>query len=64
LPKCACEGANRVAQAARCTEAEHQLNRRTTVKFLDLNYSPKSKEVVKPGTNQPGKPIRQRPGGK
>jgi hypothetical protein len=53
--------------AARCTEEEHQLNRRTTVKFLDLNYVPGAKKqqnkVGEPA--QPAQPpsrIRQRPG--
>jgi peptidoglycan-associated lipoprotein len=57
VPKCTCEGPNRVAEAARCTEAEHQLNRRTTVKFLDLNYFPKPKE---PERKETGKGAQQR----
>lgn len=66
VPKCACEGPNTRAQASRCSEEEHQLNRRTTVKFLDLNYVPRPKGAA-PGaapTEQappPGR-IRNRPG--
>lgn len=53
---CACEG-NYVKK--QCTEEEHQMNRRTTVKLLGNDYRPKPKEVpvdpkAKPGT--PAKP--------
>jgi len=62
IPKCKCEGPNRIEEAARCTEEEHQLNRRTTVKFLDLNYVAKAKGIS-PGSEKnqppPGR-IRQR----
>ncbi|MFN4082597.1 MAG: OmpA family protein [Bacteroidia bacterium] len=68
VKKCSCEGPNTRAMAARCTEEEHQLNRRTTVKFLDLNYNPKAKGAqqkdnvnTQPG-GQPPSRIRQRPG--
>jgi peptidoglycan-associated lipoprotein len=37
---CACEGS---FVKRRCTEAEHQLNRRTTVRFLDNKYKPKGR---------------------
>lgn len=64
---CACEGPNEKIQARKCTEEEHQLNRRTTVKFLDLDYNPKTKEIVadpnKPKTTgRPGQPPARRPG--
>lgn len=53
---CACEG-NYVKR--QCTEEEHQMNRRTTVKLLGNDYRPKPKEVpvdpkAKPGTTKPG----------
>lgn len=53
---CACEGSYVKKQ---CTEEEHQMNRRTTVKLLGNDYRPKPKEVpvdpkAKPGT--PAKP--------
>jgi len=48
LAKCKCEGPNEKLQGRQCTEAEHQLNRRTTVKFLDMNYVPKNQEPAKP----------------
>jgi hypothetical protein len=41
---CNCEGPNEREQGLKCTEAEHQLNRRTTVKVLDI-YWEKSKPV-------------------
>lgn len=55
IKKCACElrDVNRV-----CTEAEHQLNRRTTIKVLDLNFKPTKsyEEAVKEWTkNMKGK---------
>lgn len=42
---CACEGSYVKRQ---CTEAEHQLNRRTTVQLLGNDYKPKPKEEPKP----------------
>lgn len=53
---CACEGSYVKKQ---CTEEEHQMNRRTTVKLLGNDYRPKPKEVpvdpkAKPGTTKPG----------
>jgi len=41
---CACEG-NYVKRT--CTEAEHQLNRRTTFRLLDNKYIPKNKQEMK-----------------
>jgi outer membrane protein OmpA-like peptidoglycan-associated protein len=38
IKKCACEGVNEREQGQRCSEAEHQENRRTTVKVIDINY--------------------------
>ena len=63
---CACEGNDESIEARKCTEEEHQLNRRTTVKFLDLNYNPAPKNVpapTKPGQGtKPGQPgYRQYP---
>ena len=57
---CACEGPNEAVQGRKCSEEEHQLNRRTTVKFLDLNYTPPVKPdpaapKTAPGT-RPGQP--------
>ncbi|MFY8110095.1 MAG: OmpA family protein [Bacteroidia bacterium] len=62
---CACEGPNEAIQGRKCSEEEHQLNRRTTVKFLDLNYTPPVKvdpaaPKTAPGT-KPGQPAL-RPG--
>ena len=62
---CACEGPNEAVQGRKCSEEEHQLNRRTTVKFLDLNYTPPVKvdpaaPKTAPGT-RPGQPAL-RPG--
>lgn len=52
--KCKCEGAVVVP----CTEEEHQLNRRTTVQFLDNNYSPPKPKApeVKPTQLPRGRP--------
>jgi outer membrane protein OmpA-like peptidoglycan-associated protein len=63
---CACEGPNEAVQGKKCSEEEHQLNRRTTVKFLDLNYTPPVKvdpvaPKPAPGT-RPGQPGGLRPG--
>ncbi len=58
---CACEGTYVKRQ---CTEEEHQLNRRTTVRLLGNDYRPKPKEQPKPVDNkpQPGRPGTTRPG--
>ncbi|MES2691440.1 MAG: OmpA family protein, partial [Bacteroidota bacterium] len=54
---CACEGSYVKRQ---CTEEEHALNRRTTVRVLGNDYKPKPKEepkpVTPPGKGTPGKP--------
>jgi peptidoglycan-associated lipoprotein len=52
---CACEG-NYVKR--RCTEEEHQLNRRTTVRLLDKKYVPRTKQEMKGNdkTTAPGRP--------
>lgn len=47
---CACEG-NYVKR--QCTEEEHQLNRRTTVKLLGNDYKPTPKEEPKPAPTKP-----------
>ncbi|MBP9187347.1 MAG: OmpA family protein [Bacteroidia bacterium] len=57
---CACEGSYVKRQ---CTEEEHQMNRRTTVKLLGNDFKPKPKEVpvdpkVKPGTKPTPQPRR------
>lgn len=44
---CGCEP-NNVGPGANCTEAEHQANRRTTVKILSWDYKPKPKEEKAP----------------
>jgi hypothetical protein len=38
VPSCACEGPNEREQGQKCPESEHQKNRRTTVKVIDINY--------------------------
>lgn len=38
VPACACEGPNEREQGQKCPESEHQKNRRTTVKVIDINY--------------------------
>ncbi len=54
---CACEGPNEAVQGRKCSEEEHQLNRRTTVKFLDLNYTPPVKvDPAAPKTAPGGRP--------
>jgi outer membrane protein OmpA-like peptidoglycan-associated protein len=53
---CACEG---TYIKRKCTEEEHQMNRRTTFKLLDNNYVPK-KKVVEP----PVDPKQKGPAGK
>ncbi len=51
---CACEGS---WVKRNCTEEEHQMNRRTTVKLLGNDYRPKPKEQPKPDPkDQKGKP--------
>lgn len=59
IPKCACEGPNERIEGQKCTEAEHQENRRTTVKVIDTNYNPpvKTKEPDAP-KNIPGQRVR------
>jgi peptidoglycan-associated lipoprotein len=52
---CACEGPNEAIQGRKCSEEEHQLNRRTTVKFLDLNYTPPVKVDPAATKTAPGK---------
>ncbi len=48
---CGCEGSY---IQKKCTEEEHQMNRRTTIRLLDNKYVPKKKEEVKalPGSQQ------------
>jgi outer membrane protein OmpA-like peptidoglycan-associated protein len=66
---CACEGSY---VKRRCTEEEHQMNRRTTFRLLDNNYVPKSKQEMKGASDkqqvpQKGKPAtntRQQPPGR
>ncbi|MCG9881589.1 MAG: OmpA family protein [Bacteroidia bacterium] len=55
VKECACEGPNERAQGLKCTEAQHQLNRRTTVKVLDI-YWEKPKPVVAEPPKTPAKP--------
>jgi outer membrane protein OmpA-like peptidoglycan-associated protein len=51
---CKCEGAVKV----NCTEEQHQENRRTTIKTLDVNFDPNMKVVDGPdGNNVNVKPI-------
>ncbi|TAE87100.1 MAG: hypothetical protein EAY81_04590 [Bacteroidetes bacterium] len=58
---CACEGSYVKRQ---CTEEEHQMNRRTTVRLLGNDYKPKPKEEPKPAVDpKTGKPIAPKPGG-
>ena len=52
---CACEGPNEAIQGRKCSEEEHQLNRRTTIKFLDLNYTPPVKVDPAAPKTAPGK---------
>jgi len=44
--KCACEGPNERIQGQKCTEEEHQMNRRTTVRFLDFKFVDKTIEKL------------------
>jgi peptidoglycan-associated lipoprotein len=63
---CACEG---TYVKRKCTEEEHQLNRRTTFRLLDNKYIPKNREEMKaapdktvttPGKKQPATPPKRR----
>lgn len=61
VPKCKCElhdYDNKI-----CSEAEHQLNRRTTVRILDFNYTPPKPKVAEPTRpgRRPGRPGSERP---
>lgn len=60
IKKCACEGPNERAEGQKCSEAEHQKNRRTTVRVIDTNYNPpvKVKETDAPKNNIPGQRVR------
>lgn len=40
--KCACEGVEIVP----CSEAEHQQNRRTTVRIVNFNFDPRNKKII------------------
>jgi hypothetical protein len=44
---CACEGAVK----SNCSEEEHQKNRRTTFKTLDINFDPNLKEIISSDKN-------------
>jgi peptidoglycan-associated lipoprotein len=59
LKECNCEGPNERAMGLKCTEAQHQQNRRTTVKVIDKNFVgvQKPKEVEAP-RNAPGQRVR------
>jgi peptidoglycan-associated lipoprotein len=56
---CACEG---TFVKRKCTEEEHQMNRRTTFRLMDNKYIPKNKEEMKGNADKtlapktPGKP--------
>jgi len=55
VTECACEGPDERAQGLRCTEAQHQLNRRTTVKVLDIYWEkPKPVAPAAPAANPRG----------
>ncbi len=71
VKECSCEGPNEKEQGLRCTEEQHQLNRRTTVKILDIEYEkpepvkvvppvvrPGTKPVTRPGQSAPTQPRR------
>jgi len=55
---CACEG---TYVKRKCTEEEHQMNRRTTFQLLDNKYIPKNKQEMK---NNADKTLTPKPGGK
>jgi len=40
--ECECEG----AKVTPCSEAEHQKNRRTTIKIVNFNFDPRNKKVI------------------
>lgn len=65
VPECNCEGPNERIEGQRCSEAQHQKNRRTTVKVIDINYvappKPKPAEPVKPAPGQRVRPGSQPP---
>lgn len=62
VKECACEGPNEREQGLRCSEAQHQLNRRTTVKVLDIYWEkPKPPAPAAPSPAQRGRP-QGRPG--
>ncbi|MBC7384454.1 MAG: PD40 domain-containing protein [Bacteroidia bacterium] len=50
IKECACEGPNEREQGRKCPEEQHQLNRRTTVKVLTIDYDPKPKAIPPPVT--------------
>lgn len=50
---CACEGPVK----SNCDEKEHQKNRRTTIRTLDVNFDPNMKDVTNNGLNENQKPI-------
>jgi outer membrane protein OmpA-like peptidoglycan-associated protein len=57
VTECACEGPNEREQGLKCTEAQHQLNRRTTVKVLDIYWEkPKPPAPIAPPPGQRGTP--------
>jgi peptidoglycan-associated lipoprotein len=58
---CACEGSY---VKRKCTEEEHQMNRRTTFKLLDNNYVPKSKAEMKGAADKTQTPQKGKPGTK
>jgi outer membrane protein OmpA-like peptidoglycan-associated protein len=58
---CACEGSY---VKRKCTEEEHQMNRRTTFKLLDNNYVPKSKAEMKGTADKTQTPQKGKPGTK
>jgi outer membrane protein OmpA-like peptidoglycan-associated protein len=55
---CNCEGPNEREEGLKCSEAEHQLNRRTTVKVLDIYWEkPRPVQITPPANQRPqGRP--------
>jgi outer membrane protein OmpA-like peptidoglycan-associated protein len=55
---CNCEGPNERQEGLKCTEDEHQLNRRTTVKVLDVYWEkPRPVQLTPPANQKPqGRP--------
>jgi outer membrane protein OmpA-like peptidoglycan-associated protein len=53
VKECACEGPNERIEGLKCTEAQHQLNRRTTVKVLDIYWEKPKPVVVEPPKTTP-----------